>query len=145
MTDRILVLGVVLLALAVVAIWVRARPRVLTSRFRRGDLAAALVVRGHPAILAFTSPDCAACRAAQRPALEELTSLTAGRVATREIDILEAPDVAQAFGIFTVPTTVLLDGRGAVVAVNIGFASAEKLLSQLGLDGRSARAASEDT
>ena len=45
----------------------------------------------------------------------------------------ERPDVARAFGILTVPATVVMDRSGAVVGANQGFATADRLAAQLGL------------
>lgn len=131
MIERIIVVGLFLLTLALLALWLYTHPRLLNARFQRGDLLAGLHLGGGPAILAFTSPDCAACDTAQRRALEELTARTGGRVEIREVDVLAARDVARAFGIFTVPSTVIVDAGRKVVAFNIGFASAERLLAQL--------------
>lgn len=129
MTDRLAILAVIVLAFILVALWLRLRPRVLTARMEEGTLAA-LGLNGRPAVLAFTSPDCAACEAAQRPALEELRTRTGGRVAVREVDVLSARSLVRMLGIFSVPSTVVVDG-GRVIAVNIGYAAADRLLAQL--------------
>lgn len=136
MIGRVIILGLVLLALALFAVWVAARPRILSVRLRRGELLAGWIPAGRPAVLAFTSPDCAACEVAQRPALQALSARMGDRVEIREVDVLAARDVARAFGVFSVPTTVVVDGRGEVVAFNIGVTSTERLLEQLpGLRG----------
>jgi len=129
MTDRLAVLAVLALALLLAALWLRARPRVLTARLDAGVLAG-LGLNGGPAVLAFTSPDCAACDAAQRPALQELRSKAGDRVQIREVDVRSAPALVRTLGIFSVPSTVVLE-RDRVVAVNIGYASAARLLAQL--------------
>jgi thiol-disulfide isomerase/thioredoxin len=129
MTDRLAVLAVLALAFLLVALWLRARPRVLTVRLDAGVLAG-LGLNGGPAVLAFTAPDCAACEAAQRPALQELRGNAGDRVQIREVDVLSAPALVRTLGIFSVPSTVVLEGD-RVVAVNIGYASAARLLAQL--------------
>ena len=129
MTDRLVVLAVLALAFLLAALWLRARPRVLTARLDAGVLAG-LGLNGGPAVLAFTSPDCAACDAAQRPALQELRGKAGDRVQIREVDVRSAPALVRTLGIFSVPSTVVLE-RDRVVAVNIGYASAARLLAQL--------------
>lgn len=130
MTDRLALLAVIVLAFMLVGLWLRLRPRVLTRRLEAGALAA-LGLNGRPAVLAFTSPDCAACEVAQHPALEALSVRTVGRVDIREVDVLAAGSLVRTLGIFSVPSTVVFDGGGRVVAVNIGYASTDRLWGQL--------------
>ena len=54
-----------------------------------------------------------------------------GRIAVRHIDTTIVPDLARRFGIFTVPSTVVLDQSGRVLAINHGLAGAGKLARQL--------------
>jgi len=129
MTDRLAVLASIALLFLLVALWLRLRPRALTARLDARVLAG-LGLNGGPAVLAFTSPDCAACEAAQRPALQELQVKTGDHVQIREVDVLSAPTLVRTLGIFSVPSTVILN-RGLVIAVNIGYASAARLLAQL--------------
>lgn len=70
-------------------------------------------------------------RGGSRPALQALSARMGDRIEIREVDVLAAREVARAFGIFSVPTTVVVDGRGEVVAFNIGVTSTEQLLAQL--------------
>src|SRR5687768_2696883 len=97
---------------------------------RRG--AAAQGPAAVPTILYFTTPSCVQCRAQQTPAIERLRSYIGDRLQVRQVDALAEPETAERFGILTVPTTVVLDAAGKVLAVNLGFASTEKLASQLG-------------
>lgn len=139
MIDRLTIVGLFLVTLALLAVWVAARPRILNARRARGELPG-FQAAGRPLVLAFTSPDCAACEVAQRPALQALGARMGNRVEIREVDVLAARDMARAFGIFTVPSTVVVDAGGKVVAFNIGLASAEQLLAQLpvnAIDGAS--------
>jgi len=128
--ERWIILGVLLTALLLAALWVAARPRLLTARLRRRPVPE-VVRNGRPAVLAFTSPDCAACRTTQRPALEDLAARLGGRVRIQEVDVLAQPQLARTFGIFSVPSTVVVDRRGRVLAFNIGFASADRLHRQV--------------
>jgi len=63
--------------------------------------------------------------------VEEFARRVGDQVEIREVDLLTERETARAFGIFSVPSTVVLDADGRVVAFNIGFAPAERLLVQL--------------
>jgi thiol-disulfide isomerase/thioredoxin len=86
-------------------------------------------------VIAFTTPDCAPCRTAQRPALERLHAAHPYHVDVREIDATVEPELADRFGILSVPSTVVIDRRGRVVAINHTLAVSRKLAAQLGLNG----------
>jgi thioredoxin-like negative regulator of GroEL len=47
------------------------------------------------------------------------------------VDAARQPELASAFGIMTVPSTVVLDHSGRVTAVNPGFAPSHQLVRQL--------------
>jgi thiol-disulfide isomerase/thioredoxin len=87
---------------------------------------------GRATLVAFSTPSCAACRTAQAPALQLVASkLGAERLRVVSVDAARQPDVAHAFGILTVPSTVVLAPTGQVLAVNHGFAASDKLAAQL--------------
>ncbi len=86
-------------------------------------------------VLAFTTPECVPCRTMQRPALEELQRRYPGRFELREVDATVAPELAERFGLMTVPSTVVIDARGRVRAINHGLARWPKLAGQLHLNG----------
>jgi thiol-disulfide isomerase/thioredoxin len=88
---------------------------------------------GRATVVAFSTPACAACRSAQKPALSALQEQAADRVRVIEVDAASRPEVARAFGILTVPATVVLDPGGAVQAANQGFATTAKLAAQVEL------------
>jgi thioredoxin-like negative regulator of GroEL len=98
------------------------------------------VVRQHPAhgmpsILFFTGETCAICHTAQKPALETLATSIGSMVDIQEIDVANSPDLARAYRVMTLPTTVVLDAAGRVTQINVGFAAAEKLRAQLAKAG----------
>ena len=136
--ERLLVLAVIAGALTVV--WLGLRWR--SARYRRPearDVLTQLAVRRGPAVLAFTTPECVPCRTMQRPALEELQRRYPGRFEVREIDATVTPELAERFGLMTVPSTVLIDPHGRVLAINHGLARWPKLAGQLSLNGRRPR------
>ncbi len=85
-----------------------------------------------PMLIAFSSPLCGVCRTAQEPAIDRLES-TLGSNAVRvvKIDVASNPEVADAFGVLTVPTTVVLTPRGNVLTANNGFAPFPRLVEQV--------------
>jgi thiol-disulfide isomerase/thioredoxin len=87
---------------------------------------------GRPTLLTFSTPSCAACHLTQAPAVR-LVQQELGSDAVRviSVDASRQPTVAQAFGVVTVPSTVVLGGGGHVLAVNHGFAPPDKLRVQL--------------
>lgn len=82
---------------------------------------------GRPHVLYFTTPTCAVCRTHQEPALRRLEGIE-----VRKVDAIENPELAKRYHVYTVPTTVVLGSDGVPVAVNYGYAPAEKLRRQLG-------------
>ncbi len=84
-----------------------------------------------PVIVYFTTPDCAPCKTVQRPALNRVTQLLGDSLEVVEIDATQRPDLAQKWGVMSVPTTFLLDARGEARYVNNGVTRAEKLMEQL--------------
>src|ERR1700752_923070 len=61
-----------------------------------------------PVIVYFTTPDCVPCRTVQRPALDQIRKLLGEKLQVIEIDASERPDLAQRWGVMSVPTTFLL-------------------------------------
>ncbi len=86
---------------------------------------------GIPAILYFSSPVCAPCHMQQRPALQRLLDELGDRVQVLEVNALEQREVADRWGVLSVPTTVVLDRRGRPRAVNNGVTGPETLRRQL--------------
>lgn len=84
-----------------------------------------------PVIVYFTTPDCVPCKTVQRPALDQIRSLLGEKLQVVEIDAYEQPDLAQRWGVMSVPTTFLLDARGQARYVNNGVARVEKLMEQV--------------
>lgn len=66
------------------------------------------------------APWCGPCRMVS-PALERLARATAGRVKLVKVNVDEAPDVAERFGVRGIPTLIVLR-HGAVVARQTGAA-----------------------
>jgi thioredoxin-like negative regulator of GroEL len=82
-------------------------------------------------ILAFSSDDCHQCHRLQAPALQRVREAMGERVTVIEVDAPASPELTQRYHILTVPSTVILDAKGHVHAVNYGFASTKRLLQQI--------------
>lgn len=135
MREPLLALGVLLVGAAAVWFWITWR-RHRVWRSGAEDLVRAYDVgRAGALVLAFTTPDCVPCKTVQRPALEALERRFPGQVITREIDALDAPDLAQRFGILTVPSTVVIGPDGEIRAINHGAATTNRLILQAGFNG----------
>ncbi|MCC7352818.1 MAG: thioredoxin family protein [Anaerolineae bacterium] len=90
----------------------------------------ALGLQDGPAVVAFSTPECAQCQLLQKPALNELQALLPG-VQILQVDATEHPEVATSFSVITVPTTVVLDRQQRPMATNNGYAPAARLYQQL--------------
>jgi thiol-disulfide isomerase/thioredoxin len=98
-----------------------------------GDPALHSLQAGIPAVLYFTTPSCVPCRTLQRPALEQLrTALGSDQIQVLEVDATEQPELADRWGVFSAPTTFILDQSLTPRVVNRGVASFETLKSQVG-------------
>jgi thiol-disulfide isomerase/thioredoxin len=87
---------------------------------------------GRRTLVSFSTPSCAACHAAQAPAVKAVEAqLGPSAVRVIRVDAARRPEVARAFGVLTVPSTIVLAPTGQVVAVNQGFAPSGRLVEQL--------------
>ena len=82
---------------------------------------------GRPAILVFTSPTCGPCKLQQMPILNRLMVDWQDKIDMSVIDVTEQPDVASRYGVWSLPTTIVLDADRQVAAINQGVASDRKL------------------
>ena len=86
---------------------------------------------GSPAILYFTTPTCVPCKTIQRPAIHALKEQLGEAFQLIEVDTSIHPELADEWGVRSVPTTFLIDASGRPRQVNNGVASKEKLFQQL--------------
>lgn len=105
--------------------------RVIISRARGKRLGLETIQPGVPAILYFTTPTCAPCRTVQRPALSRLVEQKGEAVQVIEIDASAEPELANYWGVLSVPTTFIIDSKGRPRRVNHGIASSQKLGRQI--------------
>lgn len=103
---------------------------ILIRRARRG-LGLDAYLPGTPAILYFTAPGCVPCETLQRPALAELQVIMGRPIRVIEVDASVRTDLADGWGVLTVPTTFIIDARGRPRRVNHGVATVTRLVKQL--------------
>ncbi|MCA9945612.1 MAG: thioredoxin family protein [Anaerolineales bacterium] len=83
-----------------------------------------------PTILYFASDSCAACPSQARY-LEQLLSLWQEGLVVQKIDTEAEPETAVKYGVFTLPTTILIDQQGDVREINYGLTHTQKLTEQV--------------
>ncbi len=86
---------------------------------------------GIPAILYFTTPTCGPCKIVQRPAIQTVKQILGDRLQVIEIDASVRTDLADYWGVLSVPTTFIIDKKGEPRHINHGVTRAEKLLQQV--------------
>ena len=132
MTERLVILAIGLAAgLLLCAAWRFYQQRRLANlATQHAPPAIAQLSDGsRPAVLYFTTPECAQCRLQQAPILTQLAARM--DVAIHKLDAVEQEALARFYGIMTVPTTIVLDRQLRPVAVNHGVAPLPKLQAQL--------------
>jgi thioredoxin-like negative regulator of GroEL len=83
-----------------------------------------------PMLLYFRSENCAPC-VTQAHYVEQLAHKWPGDLTIQKIDTDTEPDKARQYGVFTLPTTILVDKMGEVRQVNYGLTNSNKLAQQL--------------
>ena len=83
-----------------------------------------------PLLLYFRSENCAPCMTQARY-LDQLAQTWSENLTIEKIDADVEPEKARHYGVFTLPTTILVDSFGNVRQVNYGLTNAQKLSQQL--------------
>jgi thioredoxin 1 len=86
---------------------------------------------GVSGILYFTTPDCQVCITAQKPALQRLQAELGDGLQVVEVDASVQTDLADYWGVLSVPTTFIIGTDGRPRSMNHGLTSKEKLLHQI--------------
>ncbi|MCX8024994.1 MAG: thioredoxin family protein [Thermanaerothrix sp.] len=120
----LLILGIGVLVFVLINRW-------LLWRAQRGPLKPPGFRTGKPAILYFTTPECVPCKTLQRPALQRVREQLGETLQVIEINAYDYPQLADQWGVFSIPTTFVLDAQGHPRFVNRGVARAEQLLHQI--------------
>ncbi len=131
LTRLLIAVGLSVLGLALYWGWNRFQLRRL-GRKPAGRLRGLETFRpGVPGILYFTTPDCQICLTTQKPALRRLEAEMGSGVQIVEVDATVQPDLADYWGVLSVPTTFIIDAQGQPHHINHGLTGKEKLRRQL--------------
>lgn len=122
----------ILITAAIVGLGVLAYQLFLQAQRRRAarrslDRAAT----GRAAVLAFTSPMCAPCKLQQLPIIDRILLDWRDKIEVEIVDITEKPEVAAQYGVWSLPTTIVLDAQRKVIAINQGVAFERRLREQI--------------
>jgi thioredoxin-like negative regulator of GroEL len=104
-----------------------AQARRQTRENRAVDPLLAQTTPGTPTIVYFTTPNCAPCRLQQTPTLQRLQSELADRMQVVRVDASEQPEIAERWGVFSVPTIFVLGPDGQPRSVHNGVVDSETL------------------
>lgn len=85
---------------------------------------------GLPTLLYFAGATCAYCPAQSR-IVDQVSATWDARLRVTRVDAEHDPETAARYSVFTLPTTIIIDGDGRVHHVNYGLADESKLNWQL--------------
>jgi hypothetical protein len=88
-------------------------------------------IPGLPGLLVFGSPDCRTCVSAQKPAVRILADRLGKEIQILDVDVTSQPELAESYGVLSLPTIFILDRTGAPRKVNHGFVASGELHRQL--------------
>ena len=131
MLERLIIAAVVVaalvVALAMIRVALRLRDRRIVNRLREEP--AGTTGPGVPRIVYFTTTSCVVCRMQQEPAIERLRQ-ELPELVIEQHDAVAERELADQYGILSVPTTAVYDREGDLVTINRGFAPVAQLYAQ---------------
>ncbi len=86
---------------------------------------------GRAAVLAFTSPMCAPCKLQQLPIIDRILLDWHDKIEVEIVDVTAKPEMAAQYGVWSLPTTIVLDAQRKVIAINQGVAHEYRLREQI--------------
>ncbi|HND33739.1 MAG TPA: thioredoxin [Myxococcota bacterium] len=99
--------------------------------FTSGNFEAEVLKSEVPVLVDFTATWCGPCKALA-PVVDKLADDYAGKVKVGKLDIDENSNIAQKYGIRSVPTVMVFKG-GAKAAQHIGLTNRDNLIKLLGI------------
>lgn len=100
-----------------------------TLKITEKNFDAEVMKSGEPVLLDFWAPWCGPCKMLG-PVVEDVANETAGKAKVGKVNVDEEPDLAQRFGVASIPTLVLMK-NGKVAATSVGFKPKAAILSML--------------
>jgi len=97
--------------------------------FTSGDWSSEVEQSSLPVLVDFWAPWCAPCRVIG-PTIESLAAEFAGRVKVGKVNVDEQPELAERFGVSSIPTLLVVSG-GRVVEQRVGALPKPALASLL--------------
>ena len=126
--------GIVLLLILISYIYIQFTNK---KNYRNKKLGLEGQTFGIPAILYFTTPDCQICKNIQEPELNKIKEKLKKDIQIIKINAMEEVELADYWGVLSVPTTFIIDSFGRPRQLNFGVAPSEKLIKQLDKSSRS--------
>ncbi len=83
-----------------------------------------------PVLVDFFATWCGPCKMLA-PTIDEVANETAGKAAVYKLDIDQSPDIAQSYGVMSVPTLIVFE-NGQVKNKLVGVQPKQAVLSMLG-------------
>ena len=101
----------------------------MTEQINTADWQSKVLEASTPVLVDFFATWCGPCRM-MAPVVDEIAAEQAGKVAVYKIDVDECPDVAQRYGVMSIPTFVAFKD-GEAIAKTLGARPKEDLLALL--------------
>ena len=122
----------ILIAIAIVGLGIVAYQLFLHAQRRRAARRSRnRAATGRSAVLVFTSPTCAPCKLQQLPIIDRILLDWHDKIEVEIVDVTEKPEAATQYGVWSLPTTIVLDAQRKVIAINQGVALEKKLREQI--------------
>ena len=101
----------------------------MTEQINSADWQAKVLDSQQPVFVDFYATWCGPCKM-MAPVVEEIAAEKAGEVNVYKIDIDDNPDIAQRYGVMSIPTFIVFK-NGEAVAKTLGAQPKEKILELL--------------
>jgi thioredoxin-like negative regulator of GroEL len=121
----------ILMAIAMAGLGVLAYHLILQAQRRRAARGSLERAAGRAAVLVFTSPTCAPRNLQQLPIVDRILLDWHDKIEVEIVDVTEKPEAATQYGVWSLPTTIVLDAQRKVIAINQGVAHEHRLREQI--------------
>ena len=102
----------------------------MTEQISSADWSAKVLDAAEPVLVDFFATWCGPCKM-MAPTVDEIAAEKAGSASVYKIDIDENPDIAQRYGVMSIPTFIVFKG-GEPVAKTLGAQPKDALLALFG-------------